>query len=222
MGCQGRSQGKGRDQAPAAGPGCLRENCGCALTRWEPCRGFWAWPDLGLTGALWWLSGERLGPRSGAPRAAGRRLLCGPRPVMGGPPPGWAGREGGVGGLWPCLRNVGLIASGVYLAVNRDRWSAWRMMWRELLPRVLSFPRTCCRSRAGRTLSPRTLDLPQTLPETLTPSRFMQRSEVNPKHRWRPQPQHRQPLGLSCQSFVLYIYSSGRQNGLLTAHTQRV
>lgn len=131
----------------------------------------------------------KTGAKVGSPKSSRAEAAVWVQASDGGAgPPGWTRREGGVGGHWPCLRSIGLIASGVYLAVDRDRWSAWRMMWRELPPQVLSFPRTCCQSRAGRTLSPRTLDLPQTLPETLTPSRLMQRSEVNPKHRWRPQP----------------------------------
>lgn len=61
-----------------------------------------------------------------------------------------------MGGLWPCLLDVGLIVSGVYCFVDRDRWSAWRMTWHKLLPRVLSLPGTRRQSLKGRknTFSP--------------------------------------------------------------------
>jgi hypothetical protein len=39
--------------------------------------------------------------------------------------------------LRSCLWHVGLIISGVDYFVDRDRWSAWRMMWLEQLPRAL-------------------------------------------------------------------------------------
>lgn len=123
--------------------------------------------------------------------------------------PGWprggAGRERGVGGLLPCLPSVGLIASGVYLSVDRDRWSAWRTMWPEPPPRVPCFPGTCCPTRAGRTLSPRTLDPRHTLP----PGPCKERSDR--KHCWWPQPQRRQPLGLPARAlFYIFILLGGR------------
>lgn len=58
-------------------------------------------------------------------------------------------------------------------------------------------------SKAAKTLSPPTLDLPPTLPETSAPKALLGTAACLPV----------------CQSFVLYIYFSGRQNRHQTAPT---
>ena len=90
----------------------LEEDLGFAVTKWEPWREFWAWPDSGLTGALRWLSAGKTGAkvRTRETRTEGALLVQASDEGGRGP--------GGVGGLWPCLLNIGLIASGVYLSVT--------------------------------------------------------------------------------------------------------
>lgn len=78
------------------------------------------------------------------------------------------------------------------------------MTWHKALPPALPLSRTCCWSRAGRTLSPQTLDLSKTLFRPPPPSRSAQRKEW-PKALLAADLDAGSP-GPVCQSFVLYIY----------------
>lgn len=102
-----------------------------------------------------------------------------------------------MGGLWPCLLDVGLIALLTVLLTETDGRLEDDVGMSCCLES--SLPGTC-RSVTQRQQKhfPEFLDLPPTLPETSAPKALLGTAACLPV----------------CQSFVLYIYFSGGRTGI--------